>query len=105
MSLVALSVIAAATSAATVILVPEEQKARLAYQVVKLKDWAADLAVANGLSTCGIKGNVSFNSRERIYHVPGQEDYSATSIRTGYGERWFCTEEDARAAGWRRAGR
>ncbi|KIP97637.1 hypothetical protein RU07_23815 [Agrobacterium tumefaciens] len=56
-------------------------------------------------STCNIKGNVSINSQERIYHVPGQLDYASTTIRTEYGERWFCSEADARAAGWRKAGR
>lgn len=52
---------------------------------------------------CDIKGNISINSGERIYHVPGQEFYDDTVIRTEYGERWFCTEAEARAAGWRRA--
>ena len=51
---------------------------------------------------CAIKGNISA-SGERIYHVPGQEHYSRTRISTSRGERWFCTEADARAAGWRRA--
>jgi endonuclease YncB( thermonuclease family) len=51
---------------------------------------------------CLIKGNV--NSRgERIYHVPGQRYYRDTQISVANGERWFCTEDEARAAGWRRA--
>lgn len=54
---------------------------------------------------CNIKGNVSINSGERIYHVRGQEYYEATGISPQYGERWFCSEEEARAAGWRKAGR
>lgn len=54
---------------------------------------------------CNIKGNISINSGAKIYHVPGQENYTATIIRTEYGERWFCSEADARAAGWRKAGR
>lgn len=54
-------------------------------------------------STCNIKGNISINSGERIFHVPGQEDYAATIIRTRYGERWFCTEDEALEAGWRKA--
>lgn len=53
---------------------------------------------------CRIKGNVSINSGERIYHVPGQHYYDETVIRFEYGERYFCTEAEARAAGWRRAG-
>lgn len=54
---------------------------------------------------CDIKGNVSISSGAKIYHVKGQEDYEATIIRYQYGERWFCSESDARTAGWRRAGR
>jgi endonuclease YncB( thermonuclease family) len=50
---------------------------------------------------CAIKGNISRNGR--IYHVPGQTHYDRTTIRPEKGERWFCSEAEARAAGWRRA--
>jgi len=56
-------------------------------------------------ASCDIKGNISINTGERIYHVPGQEHYDETIIRPEYGERWFCTEAEARAAGWRKARR
>ena len=49
---------------------------------------------------CLIKGNIS-SSGERIYHVPGGEFYDRTVINTAKGERWFCSEAEARAAGWR----
>ena len=52
--------------------------------------------------TCLIKGNISA-SGERIYHVPGGQYYNATRINTSKGERWFCSENEARAAGWRRS--
>ncbi|MBY5635931.1 hypothetical protein HFO39_14250 [Rhizobium leguminosarum] len=54
---------------------------------------------------CDIKGNISIGSGAKIYHVKSQEYYDATVIRYEYGERWFCSEADARATGWRRAGR
>jgi hypothetical protein len=54
-------------------------------------------------SGCLVKGNVSINSREKIFHVPGQEDYLSTKISPEYGERWFCSEAEALAAGWRKA--
>lgn len=54
-------------------------------------------------SNCNIKGNISINTGERIYHVPGQEYYWETRISAEYGERWFCSESDARAAGWRKS--
>ncbi|RMG52071.1 MAG: cold shock domain-containing protein, partial [Chloroflexi bacterium] len=37
--------------------------------------------------------------------LPGMRDYDSTRIREEYGERWFCTEQEAIEAGWRRAGR
>lgn len=52
---------------------------------------------------CKIKGNIS--TKGRIYHMPGQRHYDRTGIREAAGERWFCTEAEARAAGWRRARR
>ena len=54
--------------------------------------------------TCSIKGNISV-SGERIYHVPGQKYYAVTRIDTSKGERWFCTEAEARAANWRKSKR
>ena len=53
--------------------------------------------------SCKIKGNVSINTGERIYHVPGQKYYSDTVISPSYGERWFCSEAEAKAAGWRKS--
>lgn len=50
-------------------------------------------------SGCVIKGNINVKGR-RIFHVPGQEDYAATRIDTGRGERWFFSADEARAAGW-----
>lgn len=58
-------------------------------------------SVAPG-SACAIKGNIS-KKGVRIFHVPGQRYYEATSIRTDKGERWFCNEAEARTAGWRKA--
>jgi hypothetical protein len=55
--------------------------------------------------SCNIKGNVSINSGERIYHVPGQEYYDETKISPQCGERWFCSEAKARTAGGRKARR
>lgn len=52
---------------------------------------------------CAIKGNISFSTGEKIYHMPGQEYYDKTSIDESKGERWFCTEEEAQKAGWRKS--
>lgn len=57
------------------------------------------VATPTGSSGCRIKGNISKNGH--IYHVPGSRWYSRTRIDTRKGERWFCSEAEARAAGWR----
>lgn len=51
---------------------------------------------------CTIKGNVSRNG-ERIYHMENQGFYARIKMNIGDGRRWFCTPEEAEAAGWRRA--
>ena len=51
---------------------------------------------------CKVKGNISKGGK-RIYHLPGGRFYDQTRINTSQGERWFCSEAEARAAGWRRS--
>jgi hypothetical protein len=53
-------------------------------------------------AVCAIKGNISF-SGECIYHMSGQRYYDKTRISLSSGERWFCTEQEAIAAGCRKA--
>lgn len=50
---------------------------------------------------CPIKGNVSANGR--IYHLPWSPWYGRISMEAGVGKRWFCSEDEAIAAGWRPA--
>lgn len=60
---------------------------------------------STGNATCTdpeIKGNLS-STGEKIFHVPGQRYYNKTEIDVSAGERWFCTEEEAEDAGWRRS--
>lgn len=63
----------------------------------------ASYASAQVSPYCSIKGNISFDTGERIYHMPGQAYYNETRISHSHGERWFCSEAEARAAGWRKA--
>ena len=53
---------------------------------------------------CRIKGNINSKGK-RIYHVPGGNYYERTRIDVDKGERWFCSQAQARAAGWRKARR
>jgi hypothetical protein len=49
-----------------------------------------------------IKGNIS-SSGEKIYHLPGCDYYNQTVVDESKGEKWFCSEAEALAAGWRKA--
>ncbi|WP_210203360.1 hypothetical protein [Breoghania corrubedonensis] len=49
---------------------------------------------------CRIKGNINSDGA-RIYHVPGKSRWYSRTCINRPGERWFCSEEEARAAGWR----
>ncbi len=50
---------------------------------------------------CNIKGNVTKNGR--IYHTPESPWYERVKMSLGFGRRWFCSEGEAQAAGWRPA--
>ena len=78
-------------------------------------DWRADKSprpvrrdsgsvTGRNTGECRIKGNISRRGA-RIYHVPGGHYYERTLINTSKGERWFCSEAEARSAGWRRSRR
>jgi micrococcal nuclease len=66
----------------------------------------AGAACPNGCVTppagCVIKGNINA-AGEKIYHLPGQKYYDVTVIEPEKGERWFCSEAEAIAAGWRKS--
>ncbi|WFS07666.1 thermonuclease family protein [Methylobacterium sp. 391_Methyba4] len=53
-------------------------------------------------TACANKGNIS-RKGDKIYHLPGTRDYDRTVIDTSSGERMFCSEDEAKAAGWRAA--
>lgn len=60
---------------------------------------AAQRAPTGPEATCTIKGNIN-RSGERIYHMPTDPYYGRTNA-----EATFCSEAEAQAAGFRRAGR
>ena len=62
-------------------------------------------AAAGACDQPRIKGNISLTTGEKIYHVPGGYYYDDTVIDEAKGERWFCTEAEAVAAGWRKSSR
>ena len=50
---------------------------------------------------CTIKGNITRTGKQ-FYYMQGQKSYARIRMDKG-GRRWFCTAEEAEAAGWRRA--
>ena len=54
----------------------------------------------NAPGLCRIKGTIG-TAGERVYHIPGGDGYAQTYIDLTKGERWFCTEANARSAGWK----
>lgn len=61
-----------------------------------------DFGAGQSTATCVIKGNIS-SKGEKIYHNPGCGSYDKTAIDESAGERWFCSEDEAVGAGWRKA--
>ena len=55
----------------------------------------------NNTKGCRIKGNIG-SKGDRIYHMPGGRWYGKTVVTVSKGERWFCSEDEAKTAGWRR---
>lgn len=58
-----------------------------------------DRAKARAPDGCPIKGRVS--RRGKVYILPWAPNYRRVRVRRSRGERWFCTESEAIAAGWR----
>lgn len=52
-------------------------------------------------NNCQIKGNTRAGTR--IYHLPGCDNYTQTTIDLSFGDQWFCTEQDAREVGFVKA--
>lgn len=48
---------------------------------------------------CPIKGHIV--SGDRVYVLPWSAQYERVRVRERSGGRWFCSEAEARAAGWR----
>ena len=51
---------------------------------------------------CVIKGNRRPASGADYYHYPGCGQYNNTVVQLYMGDQWFCTETEARAAGFKK---
>ncbi|MFC1622650.1 thermonuclease family protein [Patescibacteria group bacterium] len=51
---------------------------------------------------CLIKGNISDRAYGKVYFIPGCTSYEASKIDFSRGEQYFCTEQEAIDAGFRK---
>jgi len=54
-------------------------------------------------TNCVIKGNINTKTSEKIYYFPGCIPYNRTVVEKDQGEAWFCSEAEAKTAGYRKA--
>jgi hypothetical protein len=70
-------------------------------------EWRSGVRAAHRQSdstrNCNVKG-VFGAAGQRLYFVPTDAGYRALTVRPEQGERVFCSDEEARLAGWRRSG-
>lgn len=51
---------------------------------------------------CVIKGNTN-SKDEKVYHLPDCPNYKQVIVDEAFGDSWFCHEEEATKAGFRKA--
>lgn len=76
-------------------LIKAEEEARLAKRGL----WGVCGKINN---QCLVKGNLDRNDK-RYYHLPGFKYYNQTQVNLDHGDKWFCSEEEAIKAGFKRA--
>ena len=59
----------------------------------------------SGANTPVINGNVEQPMGELLHHAPGGLFYSTTVVKPAQRDRWFYTESEAQALGWKRSKR
>jgi endonuclease YncB( thermonuclease family) len=67
------------------------------------KQLPAERESAAGKAACRIKGTVAADGG-RFYYTPLDDGFDAIAIDPDRGERLFCSDDEARQAGWKRKG-
>lgn len=67
----------------------------------KLGIWSEKCRRTNPINDCVIKGNT--RDSEKVYHLPSCDNYDQVIIDESYGDSWFCSENEAITAGFRKA--
>ena len=61
----------------------------------------AEVRSSDWVRRCSVKGALG-RAGETVYYVPTDQNYDQVAIDPARGERMFCSDEEARAAGWTR---
>lgn len=59
-----------------------------------------ELAKLKAPDGCPIKGKGWAKRREKVYLLPWSSSYDSYGVSRSRGDRWFCSEREALAAGW-----
>lgn len=73
-------------------------KAEKNVKATKRGIWSTECT--NARVGCTIKGNYHKGTKQHVYHLPNCYNYGQISINPNESDRWFCTEEEAAAAGF-----
>lgn len=66
-------------------------------------DWRDGQRTIGAAEECNVKGAVT-KEGHRLYLVPTDDAHEDATVNPAEGERSFCSDEEARQAGWRRPG-
>jgi hypothetical protein len=73
-------------------------------------DWLDEMAApgcAEGCvyhkPNCDIKGEIYIEWNDKVYFLPNSKSYGAVNMNDPYTHRWFCTENEATAGGWKKS--
>ncbi len=69
----------------------------------KIGIWSDLCRSSETADDCKIKGNIDKATYEKFYHLPDCLHYDEVIIEKDIGENYFCTEDEALAAGFRKA--
>jgi len=87
---------------------PSKERDRLksAYDKAKVEDigiFKTCISVHPDKPNCLIKGNIDRHSKTKTYHLPNCQEYNQVIVEKDLGESWFCSNADARRAGYEKA--
>ncbi len=75
-------------------------------KVKKLGVWSECIHTKPPNLNCNIKGNFADGKvNNKIYYIPGCVHYKTTVVEQDKGEQWFCSEKQAKAAGYTKSAR